>query len=105
MRAVLDFVGSDETLALAAALVERSGCVVAVGEAGGKLPFALGLVPWEATFTSSAWGSLEDLGAVVEFARRGEIVWHVETLPLSEVNTGLDRLRRGEVLGRLVLTP
>jgi propanol-preferring alcohol dehydrogenase len=76
-----------------------------VGEGGGRLPFGLALVPWEATLTSSVWGSLEDLRAVVELARRGEIEWHVETLPLAEVNAALDRLRRGAVLGRLVVTP
>jgi propanol-preferring alcohol dehydrogenase len=105
VRVVFDFVGSGESLALAAAIVERGGFVVVVGEGGGQLPFALDLVPWEATLTSSVWGSLEDLRAVVELAGRSEIEWHVETLPLTEVNTALDRLRRGEVLGRLVVAP
>src|SRR5262245_23694303 len=80
VRVVLDFVGSDESLALAAAIVERSGFAVVVGEGGGQVPFALDLVPWEASFTSSVWGSLEDLRAVVELAGRGEIDWYVETL-------------------------
>lgn len=105
VRVVLDFVGSDASLALAAAIVARGGFVVVVGEGGGQLPFSLALVPSAASFTSSVWGSLEDLRAVVELARRSEIDWHVETLPLAEVNTALDRLRRGDVLGRLVVAP
>jgi propanol-preferring alcohol dehydrogenase len=62
-------------------------------------------VPWEATFTTSTWASRPDLDAVLDLARRGEIQWHVETLPLDRANEALDRLRRGDVLARLVLTP
>jgi propanol-preferring alcohol dehydrogenase len=104
-RAVLDFVGSDETLALAARIVERAGVVMVVGESGGSLRFGIGLAPWEAVFTTSTWGSFDDLAAVLELARNGRIDWHVETIPLAEANDAHARLRRGDVLGRLVLTP
>jgi alcohol dehydrogenase, propanol-preferring len=104
-RVVLDFVGSDETLALAARVVEPTGLVVLVGEAGGTLSFSFGTVPFEASFTTSAWGSQADLAAVHRLARRGEIEWDVETLPLEQANDALERLRNGDVRGRLVLTP
>jgi len=104
-RAVLDFVGSNETLQLASQMVERGGIVVQIGEAGGQIPFGLGKVPHEAAFTTSIWGSLSDLAAVLECARRGEIQWQVETMPLEKANEALDRLRCGDVSGRLVLVP
>lgn len=44
-RAVLDFVGSDESLALAARVVEQTGIVVQIGAAGDRLPFGLGVWP------------------------------------------------------------
>jgi propanol-preferring alcohol dehydrogenase len=78
---------------------------VQVGAAGGSVPFGFGCGPDEATFTTSNWGTLAELRAVLELARRGEIQWDVEALPLAEVNTALARLRRGEVRGRLVLVP
>jgi len=62
-------------------------------------------VPHEAHFTTSIWGSRSDLEAVLDLARRGAIQWHVETLPLERANEALERVRRGEVRGRLVLTP
>ena len=102
---VLDFVGSDETLALAAQAVKPKGVVVQIGEAAGTLAFALGRVPHEAAFTTSIWGSLDDMLAVVELATRGELKWEVETLSLDRANEALDRVRRGDVAGRLVLTP
>jgi len=104
-RMVFDFVGSEATLQVAAAIIERGGAVVQIGEAGGQMPFGLGIVPHEAIFTTSIWGSLDDLKAVLEYARAGRILWDVECMPLSEVNAALDRVRRGDVSGRLVLRP
>lgn len=105
VEVVLDFVGTNESLSLAARSVARAGIVVQVGEAGGCVPFGMGLVPHEAHFTTSIWGSRSELTAVLELARSGELDWHVETLALAEVNEALERVRRGDVLGRLVVTP
>jgi D-arabinose 1-dehydrogenase-like Zn-dependent alcohol dehydrogenase len=41
----------------------------------------------------------------VRLAQQGDLAWHVETMPLDRVNEALDLVRRGEVLGRLVLVP
>ena len=104
-RVVFDFVGSDATLQFAGRIVERGGTVVQIGEERGQVPFGLGFVPHEAIFTTSIWGSMDDLRAVLECARAGKIVWDVESLPLSDANTALERVRRGVVSGRLVLRP
>jgi len=48
---------------------------------------------------------MSDLEAVLGHAQRGEITWHVETLPLEGVNEALNRVRRGDVFGRLVIIP
>jgi D-arabinose 1-dehydrogenase-like Zn-dependent alcohol dehydrogenase len=34
-----------------------------------------------------------------------ELRWHVEAIPLDRANEALDRVCRGDVAGRLVLTP
>jgi propanol-preferring alcohol dehydrogenase len=102
---ILDFVGSNETLRQAAALVRPKGIVVQLGEAKGTLEFALGRVPHEASFTTSIWGSLTDMAAVLELAAQGNLRWDVETLPLEQANKALERVGHGDVAGRLVLTP
>jgi len=104
-RVVLDFVGSDETLALAARILERGGILAQVGEGGGRMPFGMRYVPHESFFTTSIWGSMQDLSAVLEYAREDRLDWQIETLPLERVNEALTRLRKGDVLGRFVLTP
>jgi propanol-preferring alcohol dehydrogenase len=103
--AVLDFVGTDATLALSIALVRRGGTVVQIGEAGGRVFFGLGLLPQEAVLTTSIWGSARDLQSVLDLAWSGLLRWDVEPLPLDDVNRALERLRGGSFRGRLVITP
>ncbi len=102
---VLDFIGSDATLAQAAQNVAKEGMVIVVGLYGGRIPFGLGAVPHEARFMSSFWGTKTELDDLLDLARREpSVIAPVETLPLTEAQTAHDRLRAGEVKGRLVLT-
>ncbi|MGQ0607129.1 MAG: alcohol dehydrogenase catalytic domain-containing protein [Chloroflexota bacterium] len=102
---VLDFVGSDATLAQAGAVVAPDGLVVLVGEAGGSAPFGFDGPPVESWLTTVAWGSHGDLREVVRLAEDGVLQWVVEPVPLDEALAAHDRLRSGDVNGRLVLVP
>ena len=64
-HAVLDFVGSDETLRLATQLAGRQGVVVLAGLAGGSVPFSFFGLAAEATLTTSYWGSRNELAELV----------------------------------------
>ena len=101
---VIDFVGAEATLATAASVVAKRGMVAVVGLQGGRIPFGFCAVPHEARFFSSIWGSRSQLNELLDLARREpSIVQPVETLPLVEAQQAHDRLRAGEVRGRLVL--
>jgi propanol-preferring alcohol dehydrogenase len=102
---VLDFVGNDDTLAHAAAVIAPDGVVVLVGEAGGSLEFGFERTPVESWLTTVAWGSHADLRDVVKLAAGGRVHWNVEPLPLGDVAMAHARLRTGQVDGRLVLVP
>lgn len=104
-RVVLDFVGTGASVELATKAVGAGGLVVLVGAAGGEYRVGWDGTPYEAFFTIGVLGSLDDLAAVVEHARRGENEWEVETMPLERANEALARLRRGDVAGRFVLVP
>jgi propanol-preferring alcohol dehydrogenase len=103
--AVIDFVGSNESLADAARLVERKGVAIVVGLFGGTVPFGLGAVPHEAHFLSSIWGSRDELAELIALARREHLQYTVETLPLEQAQSAHDMLRKGEARGRIVLVP
>lgn len=102
---VLDFVGSDGTLAHAAEVVAPGGAILLVGEAGGHLPFGFDAPTIEAWVTTVAWGSPDDLRQVVRLARRNRLRWTTEAVPLADAAAAHDRLRAGTVEGRLVLVP
>lgn len=102
---VVDFVGATTTLALANRVVARQGLVVVVGLFGGRAPFGFGAVPHEARFMTSVWGTRAQLGELLALAERESLQYTVESVPLVEAQHAHDRLRAGDVAGRLVLVP
>jgi alcohol dehydrogenase, propanol-preferring len=104
-HAVIDFVGSDATLTHATRLVRRQGIGVIVGLFGGRAPFGFGAVAHESTWTTSVWGTNDQLAELLALARRHPITATVEAMPLSAAQTAHDRLRSGDATGRFVLVP
>lgn len=102
---VLDFVGNNATLALAAGSVAQGGDVTFVGRGGGELRVAPGLVPYETTVRMPTWGTIAELAEVVELAAAGKIQTQAEVYGLDDAVDAYGKLRRGEVLGRAVVVP
>lgn len=103
--AVLDFVGSDSTLATAAQLARVGGLVVLLGIAGGSLPVSFFSPTTEVEVTTSYWGNRAELEQVIALARDGRINVPVHEMDLAAVNIAMKQLRAGEVDGRIVLIP
>jgi propanol-preferring alcohol dehydrogenase len=59
----------------------------------------------EVRIHASTVGTRRDLREVLAMAAAGKIRCHVVKRPLAEANEALDLLRKGEVSGRIVLTP
>ena len=104
-NAVFDFVGSDDTMALAAQVSRQAGRVFIVGIAGGKFSFSFFSLPYEAGLSTSYWGSSVELQEVLALAAEGKIKAEVQTFPLDDVGTAYSRLRAGEITGRAVILP
>src|SRR4051794_27013831 len=102
---VLDCVGSDDTLALAAAAVSPGGHVSVIGLAGGTFPMRFAAVPLETSVIFSNWGTRAELADVIALARAGAIAIEVERLALAEVPAAYERLAAGGGHGRLVAVP
>ncbi len=103
--AVIDVVGSDESLAFGAASLGFEGHLVIVGLAGGSVPFGFFTWPPESIVTTSHWGTRTELEEVVALARGGRLRIDVERAPLEAINDVFARLERGEIAGRAVLVP
>lgn len=101
---IIDFIGAEATLRTAADHVKKLGTVSVVGLAGGTIPFGFGAVPLEARFVASVWGSRAQLDELLDLARREpSMVRPVEVMPLAEAEHAHQRLRAGDVTGRVVL--
>lgn len=57
------------------------------------------------TLKASAGSSLEEIETVPELTAKGKIVSLTEEIPFANVPDGLDRLTKGDVLGRLYADP
>jgi propanol-preferring alcohol dehydrogenase len=102
---VLDCVGTDGTLALAAGAVAPGGHVALLGLAGGTFPMRFGGVPLETSVIFSNWGTRAELGEVVALARDGAIAIETERVALAGVPAAYERLATGGGRGRLVAVP
>jgi propanol-preferring alcohol dehydrogenase len=102
---VLDLVGSDDTLALAAQVGRSEGDLALVGIAGGTFPLSFFSQPYELSVATTYWGSAIELMEVIELARTSRIHAHVERHPLEEAPVVYERLRRGQIDGRAVVCP
>lgn len=102
---VIDMVGSDETLGLAAQIAGMRSHLTVVGLAGGTLPFAFGALPFECSVALPYWGSAIELMEVLELARQGRIAAHTHRFGLDEAPRAYEQLREGKLTGRAVICP
>jgi propanol-preferring alcohol dehydrogenase len=77
--------------------------LAAIAESATLIP--AGLITGQKSICGSVIGTRDDMDAMLRFAADHGIAPIVERHPLENVNEVLDRLRRGKVLLRAVLTP
>ncbi|QNN55082.1 NAD(P)-dependent alcohol dehydrogenase [Nocardioides mesophilus] len=102
---VLDFVGSDDSLAAAAAYARPLGDLTIVGIAGGSLPVSFFGVPYELSVQTTYWGNRSELAEVLELAARGLVRARTTTFDLDDAVDVYARLAAGEITGRAVVVP
>lgn len=103
--AVFDMVGVDSTLALSGATVAQLGALTVVGIGGGTFPWNFFTVPYEVNFSSTYWGTIEDLHEVAAMYRLGQITPIVERYALGDALEAYRKLQEGELSARAVVVP
>ena len=103
--AVIDFVGVDTTIALAAQAARKNGRIVIVGLAGGTFPFRFGALPFGCSMVTTMGGTTPELAEVVALAESGRVQPLIEKYKLDQAVEVYDKLKNNRITGRAVLVP
>ena len=105
--AVLDFVGTDETIAMSIACLAKLGNYVLIGAGEGRIEMPLfgALANKAATITSFIGGTIADTRAVLALADQGLLRNDVEFFDITDSPKAFAKLAAGELLGRAVIVP
>jgi propanol-preferring alcohol dehydrogenase len=102
---VLDLVGIDPTLNMAARVARVLGHLTIVGVGSATLPVNFSSPPHECSVASPFWGTIPELIEVIELAQSGQLEMLVEHFPLEEAEHAYQLLHDGKIAGRAVITP
>lgn len=106
VEAVIDLVNGSATARFAFDALTKGGRLIQVGLFGGELALPLPLMAMRAlTVRGSYVGNPKELRALVKLARDGSLPGiPITREPLRNADSALQRLRAGQVTGRIVLT-
>jgi propanol-preferring alcohol dehydrogenase len=102
---VLDFVGVNPTLTMAAQVSRVLGHLTIVGLGDAALPVNFHSPAKECSVASPFWGSIPELIEVIELAQTGQIKMLVEHFALGDAAHAYHLLHDGKIQGRAVITP
>lgn len=104
---IVDLVGSGETAAMGADLLDRGGKMVIVGLYGGAMQIPVPYFPSKMiSIQGSFVGTPSEMRELVSLVKsRGMPRSPIDARPLSSINEALEDLKHGKVIGRVVLTP
>ncbi|MCP3762855.1 alcohol dehydrogenase AdhP [Domibacillus sp. A3M-37] len=85
--------------------VKRGGTLVVVGLPNDELPIPIfNTVLNGVSVKGSIVGTRLDMKEALDFAARGKVKAQVETAPLDDINNIFDKMEKGKINGRIVLT-
>ncbi|RBW68476.1 alcohol dehydrogenase AdhP [Bacillus taeanensis] len=85
--------------------VKRGGSLVVVGLPNDELPIPIfDTVLNGVAVKGSIVGTRKDLQEALEFAAQGKVKTNIETQPLEKINDVFERMVKGQINGRVVLT-
>jgi propanol-preferring alcohol dehydrogenase len=100
---IVDFAGFGDTTAGAVEAVRKGGMVVQVGLGRTEaLISTAALIRNKVTLRGSSGGRPADTGSVIGHMAKGDLTIEASTIGFDDIPAGLDRLKRGGVIGRIV---
>lgn len=102
---IVDFAGSEKSMAFATSVVARGGKIVVSGLIGGN--FSIPTVQWiykRMTVEGFMTGTLAEAQELMALARNGKVKpVPMKQEPMTDVQKWIDELRAGKVVGRIML--
>ena len=102
--AVLDFVGTDQTLNAAVRNAAPMGSIALVGQGFGTAQVRYGQPAHDCDIFNPQGARIAELHEVIEIARSGKVTIEVEQFAFDDVAEAYDRLQTGTLNGRAVVT-
>ena len=104
---VLDFVGSEASVDFGRNCLRRGGRLILVGLFGGGMQIDLPLIALQGhSIIGSITGSLREAKDLLKLIKVGNVdPIPIEERPLNQANYTMDELRKGKIIGRVVLIP
>ncbi|WP_042350790.1 alcohol dehydrogenase AdhP [Bacillus massiliigorillae] len=85
--------------------VKRDGTLVVVGLPNSELPIPIfDTVLNGVTVKGSIVGTRKDMQEALEFAAQGKVKANIETAPMDSINEVFEKMEKGQINGRIVLT-
>jgi len=105
--AVVDFVGSTETVTFGMAVLRRGGSYILVGLYGGRIDIpTLALPTRDIALRGSYVGNLGEMHELMALVKAGKVdPIPVASRPMSQVTETLKDLEEGRIVGRMVVVP
>lgn len=106
-QAVVDFVGAESSVKFAQGCLTKGGRLVIAGLLGGELKIPIPMLPLRSiSIIGTFVGSLEEARDMINLVQSGAVSpIPIETRALDQASSTLDDLRKGNIKGRVVLTP
>ena len=105
--AVVDFVGSTETVTFGMEVLRRGGSYILVGLYGGRIDIpTLALPTRDIALRGSYVGNLGEMHELMALVKAGKVdPIPVASRPMSQVTETLKDLEEGRIVGRMVVVP
>jgi propanol-preferring alcohol dehydrogenase len=101
--AILDLVGSDQTLQLAAKVIRPQGYISVVGMQGGSVRLGWNLMATSSKFALSLGSTRKDLREVCQLATDGKLRIDIDRFDFDEIPLAYEKLKKGQLKGRAVI--
>lgn len=103
--AVLDFVGTDQTMNAALRNAATMGSVAIVGQGFGAAEIRFGQLAHDCEVFIPQGATVAELSEVIALAQSGELVIETETFGFDDTPEAYERLKAGNLNGRAVVIP